>query len=308
MAERKLIIEDVIATLETITTLNGYSVDFRVVEIGIRHPGEVQKHERPYCGVAPDIDTDYTSTVNGVYDVRLPIVVAVVVDGVTGSDRLAAIDGIESDLRTALRLDPRRGGVALSTHPTSLASDEPDPAKREDGYAIFRWMVEYQVEDDNPTEEERVLYADLSTILGGGAPADITQAWAGSELSAPPWVLADGTWRAQGLALNGFSQPTIDGAILRYIGTRPRLLRATWCGSHSSAGGQPHAGIATRSNPAVAWVVSPQSIRAGGGAEVSGAGQALVSLQPNAEIAVFLANLLTTDDVTFFGGLVLTEV
>ena len=304
MAARADIIRDIRDTLETISVANGYSTDVAHVEIGIRTWTEVPQSQRPYIGIAPEQEASYDRVVNGVYDVVMPIAIAVHVDGPDAEDRLDALDQIEDDILTALRVDPRRGGAATATHPVGLGTDEAEPAKLPHGTGLFRWVVEYQRDDEATPSEERVNYADISVEIGAQAAASIAAAWDGS-VPISNFVVAEGTWSPQNLALVGFDQPVAGEAILRYVGTRRRLFRAT-ASMLPTGSGIPCAGIATRPNSGGSWTVHPQTVRQGG--TDSTYGQVLLSLSPNAEVAVFVGNLLNVADVTFFGGLVLTEI
>lgn len=308
MPARADILRDIVATLETIRVANGYLTDVAHVELGIRTWAEVSaagKNLMPYIGVAPDDDKAvYERVVNGVYDVTLPIVIGVHVSASDADERLDMLDALEDDILTALRVDPRRNGNAIATHPRTLGTDEADSLKLPHGTGIFEWVVEYQRNDLATPTEERVHYADLSVSIGGGAPANVVAAWDGS-VPITNWVQAQGAWSAQGLPLVGFSQPNAGETILRYTGARRRLFKVD-ASLIATGAGLPHAGIATRPDPASPWTVLPQTVRQS--VADNFATQALVSLVPNAEIAVFVGNLLNVDDITVFGGLIVTEV
>lgn len=151
MPNKLAILQDMVATLGTISVANGYRTDVRRVEHGIRLWDEVQANQRPYLGVAP-ISWRYGNEMNGVYDVELIVKIAGSVNADPGLEVAQLLDALEDDVIGALHVDVTRGANALdparrnatSTIMRSGESDEADPKRRAHGTFLLEAVVKFQ--------------------------------------------------------------------------------------------------------------------------------------------------------------------
>lgn len=109
---RELIFQDVVTTLETITTGNGYASDLGVVTRGGLSPLETEATST-WASLLPVSDEPTYGA--GVNRWQLTFLVRTWIDVATTTEAAAALEALIADIQQALQVDQRRGGYAEAT-------------------------------------------------------------------------------------------------------------------------------------------------------------------------------------------------
>ena len=123
---RKLIVDNIKTTLESITTGNGYKSDITTVQILAKSWLQVSQVIRPWLGIVPQ-ETNYEYLPNGIIrSVFMLHIIGHVANG-TPEEKRERLNDLIDDLFAALNVDTTRNGNAVMTTVVKSETDEGDP-------------------------------------------------------------------------------------------------------------------------------------------------------------------------------------
>jgi len=123
---RKLIIDDIKTTLETITTGNGYKSTASTVEVMAKSWLQVNEAIRPWLGIVPG-STKYEHLPNRLVRAIFQLHIIVHVANGTLEQKRESLNNFEDDIWAALNVDTTRGLNAVSTTIIETETDEGAP-------------------------------------------------------------------------------------------------------------------------------------------------------------------------------------
>ena len=129
---RKLILNNLQTTFETVTTGNGYKTTVDTVQALARGYFDVKTGERPFIGYVPGIETVQHQPSNIGH-----------VSGTSLADRQTKLNNLIDDLIAVLNVDTTRGSNAISTTVTQFETDEGDPDAHGDGSVLMQVQIRY---------------------------------------------------------------------------------------------------------------------------------------------------------------------
>ena len=139
---RKLILNNLQSTFETVTTGNGYKTTVTKVQALARGYADVKTGERPFIGYVPQSEQVQHQPGD---QMLCTLTVSVIghVSGNSQSDRSTKLNNLIDDIIAVLNVDTTRGSNAISTTLTQLETDEGDPDARGDGSVLAQVQVKY---------------------------------------------------------------------------------------------------------------------------------------------------------------------
>jgi hypothetical protein len=139
---RKLILNNLQTTFETVTTGNGYKTTVDTVQALARGYFDVKTGERPFIGYVPGIETVQYQPSNMIY-CTLALSVIGHVSGTSLADRQTKLNNLIDDLIAVLNVDTTRDSNAISTTVTQFETDEGDPDAHGDGSVLMQVQIRY---------------------------------------------------------------------------------------------------------------------------------------------------------------------
>lgn len=146
----RLLLDNVLTTLQTISVTNGYKTNVDAVELKYRtwvSKGEVGA---TVIGIVP-MDAVWTPQAFGHYRVRLNIMLACHVQASSDSERYDRLQDLIDDVVAALNVDINRGGTAICTVITAVRTDMGDPDTIDvtggSGVAAIQFFCDYDRTD-----------------------------------------------------------------------------------------------------------------------------------------------------------------
>jgi hypothetical protein len=123
---RKLIIDNLKTTLESITVANGYNSTVNTVEVLAKTWLQVSEVVRPWLGIVPQ-ETKYEYLPAGLVRSTMQISVIGHVPNGTYAEKRDRLADLLDDLFAAVNVDTTRAGNAVSTTVSSAETDEGAP-------------------------------------------------------------------------------------------------------------------------------------------------------------------------------------
>jgi len=139
---RLLVLQDLKATLEGITTGNGYKTTVATVEAVAKGFADTPTGDKPWIGVYPQREA-FSYEHGGNIRITLTILVLCHISGATVGGRAASLNDLLDDVIAALGVDTTRGANAVMTTITHVETDEGDPDAYGDGSMVVGVDVVY---------------------------------------------------------------------------------------------------------------------------------------------------------------------
>jgi|TARA_Y100001938_G_C7947468_1_gene357490 hypothetical protein len=145
---RKLILDNIASSLETITTGNGYKTSVDSVNRRLVSWEEIGISQMPWVGFAPIGQSTPNYKPNGFIDVRMQVTIVGHVNSLSGAAKTTALANLEDDIIAAINDDTSRGNNAIRTNWLGTQTDEgnadSDDHRGGSGTLVMMFEVLYQ--------------------------------------------------------------------------------------------------------------------------------------------------------------------
>lgn len=139
---RKLILDNISTTLNTITTDNGYNTTVQTVEAVGKTWADVGSGAKPWIGYAP-IRESFEYFPGDQIRVTLAVTLIAHMSGTSQSDRSTKLNNLLDDLIAVFNVDTTRNGNAISTTITTVETDEGSPDANGFGSMVVNMDIAY---------------------------------------------------------------------------------------------------------------------------------------------------------------------
>jgi hypothetical protein len=139
---RRLILQDLKTTLESITVANGYKNTVKKVEAVAKGFADTVVGDKPWIGIYPQQEM-FQFEHGGMIRVVSTLLVMVHIAGATVDSRSDVLNDFLDDIIAAMNVDTTRGGNAVMTTVNSVQTDEGDPDAYGNGSMIVSTDITY---------------------------------------------------------------------------------------------------------------------------------------------------------------------
>ena len=139
---RRLILQNLKTTLESITTSNGYKNTVNTVESVAKGFSDTATGDKPWIGIYPQQESfqfEHGSRIR----VTLTLLIMVHISGATVDSRSSVLNDFLDDIIAAVSVDTTRGGNAVMTTVNSVQTDEGDPDAYGNGSMVISNDITY---------------------------------------------------------------------------------------------------------------------------------------------------------------------